>query len=647
MTDTSISASQQAAQLQTHEFQADVSRLLGLMVHSIYSNREIFLRELISNAADACEKLRFESVSSASDVSVDAKFLISVIIRAEAGTLEISDNGIGMSHDEMVAALGTIANSGTRAFLEKQQIKPRPEEESELDGGANSTSNLIGQFGIGFYSAFMVADRVTVHSRKIDESQAWSWTSDGRGTFSTAPISNDLAPTHGTRVILELKPDARDLLEPLRIESIIREHSGAISTPIQIEEGGKRRQIWDGGTLWNKPRDAIEAKDYAEFYQSLTGQFDEPALTLHWRIEGRLEYTVLAFVPGSRPFDLFDPQRKARSKLYVRHVLISQDVDLLPSWLRFFRLVVDSADLPLNVSRELIQQSPVLAAIKRGMRNRIVQELTKASEAKPEIFEKIWENFGSVLKEGLYEEPDLRESIFKFARFTTSTRAHKPVTMAEYVAALRPNQTAIFYLAGDDAARIAESPQLEGYRSRGIEVILLSDPVDPFWISATEGFDGKPFKSVTQGSADISLIPLVDGAKKSDEAASSVAAQTLFTFFAKTLESEVSDVRKSDRLTESVACLVAAAGGPDRRIERMLSEAGRISHASKPVLEINPAHPLIVSMAAAFAATTDISIFEDIAWLLVDEARILDGDAPVNAAEFASRLTRTLLKVTL
>jgi molecular chaperone HtpG len=424
----------------------------------------------------------------------------------------------------------------------------------------------------------------------------------------------------------------------------VREHSGAVAVPIDLVDkpGAEPRRVADGAAIWAKPKSEIAAEQYVEFYRSLSGQFDEPALTVHWRAEGRHEYSALAFVPGSRPFDLFDPARKSRNKLYVRRVLITQDADLLPGWLRFVRLVVDSADLPLNVSREMIQQSAVFAAIRKGVTNRMVQELTKLAESEPERYAKIWEHFGAVLKEGLYEDPERRDALFKLARFTTTTHPAGDRTLADYVASLRENQTAIYYLTGEDAKRLAASPQLEGFRARDVEALLLADPVDAFWISSAVGFEGKPFKSVSQGVADIKAIALKDGVSTPADASPEVA--TLIAFFKQTLESEIAEARASDRLTDSLACLVAPESAPDRQLEKILAAHGRLAERAKAVLEVNASHPLILALARKFAGGPDKALIEDAAWLIYEEARLADGDALSDAPAFAGRLRRVLEK---
>ena len=617
-------------------FQADVSRLLDLMVHSIYSERDVFLRELISNAADACEKLRYEAIAEPQLTSDGEGFVIRVLLDKEAKTLSIVDNGIGMSRDDLDKALGTIASSGTKAFLD------RIGNDAEVESG-----NLIGQFGIGFYSAFMVADRVEVKTHRAGSNEAWRWTSDGKGAYAIAPLPLDEAPARGTRVTLHLNEAAAgEYLEPWSVERLVKEHSGAVAVPIELVDkpDAEARRITDGAALWAKAKSDIKPEDYTEFYRTLASQYDEPALTIHYRAEGRHEYSVLAFVPGSKPFDLFDPQRKGRAKLYVRRVLISDEADLLPGWLRFVRAVVDTADLPLNVSREMVQQSPIFAAIRKGVTGRVVTDLTKMAENDAEGFAKVWENFGPVLKEGLYEDPERRDGLFKLARFASTKQPDGGRTLAQYVADLRPNQTAIYYLLGDDIKRLQSSPQLEGFAARGIEVLLLPDPVDAFWVSNAAGYEGKPFKSVTQGAADIKSVPMAEGSEDPEAKDVGPAVATLLAFMKQTLEEAVEDVRASDRLSESPACLIAPEFGPDRRLEKILAQHGKLGTQTKPVLEVNPNHPLVTALAARFGGDGDRAVVEDSAWLLHDEARIMDGELPADAAAFAARLRRVMEK---
>ena len=640
MTTAEGSLQDTSAPAQTHAFQADVARLLHLMVHSVYSERDIFLRELISNAADACEKLRYEAIATPALTADEEPFAITIALDKEAKRLTVSDNGIGMSEADLTSALGTIASSGTRAFLDKL---------GSAEGGDKPPvgADLIGQFGIGFYSAFMVADQVVVETRRAGSDEAFRWTSDGKGSYAIAPLAAGEAPTRGTRVILHLNEASAEYLEPHKVERIVRDHSGAIAVPIKLVDApdAEARSLSEGTALWAKPKSAVTAEEYKDFYQNLAGQFDEPALTIHWRAEGRHEYTVLGFVPGSRPFDLFDPGRKGKAKLYVRRVLISQDAEILPNWLRFMRLVVDSADLPLNVSRELIQESAVFAAIKKGVTNRVVQELVKFAESDKDGFDTVWENFGSVLKEGLYEDPERRDTIYKLTRFVTSTHAEGKRTLADYVASMKENQTEIYYLLGEDLKRLQSSPQLEGFRARGLEVLMLPDPIDAFWIGNSAGFEGKPFKSVSQGAADLKNIPLEED-KEEPSKETSADQVSLFARMKEVLAESVEDVRASDRLAESPACLVAQDRGLDRRLERMLAEHGQLGQATKPVLEVNAGHPLIAALTAR-AQNGDSEGFEDIVWLLLDEARLMEGEKPADAMAFSARLTRVLTKAAL
>ena len=635
--DVDAKADASAATPKTQSFEADVSRLLHLMVHSVYSERDIFVRELVSNAADACEKLRYECLAKPELVEGSGPFAITIAIDPEAKTLTFTDNGVGMSQQDLVEALGTIARSGTKAFLDKLAAEG-------ADKDAKEATSLIGQFGIGFYSSFMVADEVVVETRRAGSNEAFRWNSDGKGSYTIAPIPLDQAPAHGARITLHLNAESHEYADHFKIERVVKEHSGAVAIPVDLidKPGAEPRRIADGAAIWAKSKSDIKPEEYTEFYRGLAGQYDEPALTIHWRAEGRHEYTVLAFVPGSRPFDLFDPARKGRNKLYVRRVLITQDTDLLPSWLRFVRLVVDSADLPLNVSREMIQESAVFSAIRKGVTNRVMQELTKLAENEPEKFAKVWENFGSVIKEGIYEDAERRDALYKLCRFTSTTHPAGDRTLEGYVKSLRENQTAIYYLSGEDPKRLAVSPQLEGFKARGVEVLLLADPVDAFWVSTAAGFDGKPFKSISQGAADIKNIALVEGSTPPAEASAEVA--TLIAHIKQTLESDIEDARASDRLTDSVACLVAPEFGPDRQLEKMLAMHGRISDKTKPVLEINATHPLTLALAHRFKEGAERALVDDAAWLLLDEARLVDGETLKDTAAFAARLRRVMEK---
>ena len=622
--------------IESRPFEADVTKLLHLMVHSVYSDKSVFLRELIANAADACERLRFEAIAAPSLLGDDPKPRITLALDPGVPSLTVEDNGIGMSRDEMVEALGTIARSGTKAFLERIEAG----QGAGQAGESAESHALIGRFGVGFYSAFMVADRVEVVSRRGGADAAWLWATDGKGDFSISPAAGSVAPRRGTRVVLHLMADAKIYAERSTVEQLINAQSGHVPVPIAIVEkpGAEPTELTDGAALWTKPKSEITAADYTDFYRSVAGAFDEPELTIHFRAEGRQDYTALLFVPSTRPFDLFDPDRSGRIKLYVKRVFITDDAEILPRYLRFARGLVDSADLPLNVSREKIQESPLLAAIRKGLSSRVFSELERLAEKEPQIYAKIWNVFGAVLKEGIYEDFERRDALLKLARFKT-TASDEWRSLKDYISALRPNQTAIYYLAGDDIARLKSSPHLEGFRARGIEVLLLSDPVDSFWVVPSVGFDGKPFKSVTQGAADLALIPRLDAAQTT---APGIAepVKNLLAFLKTTLGDAVAEVRASDRLTDSAVCLVASDSGPDRALERILAGAGRLASASKPVLEVNPQHELIMRLAALGEAERGFK--EDAAHLLYDEARLLDGDRPADARSFSDRLGRVL-----
>ncbi|MEV5032818.1 molecular chaperone HtpG [Sphingobium sp. LMC3-1-1.1] len=617
---------------ETRSFEADVARLLHMMVHSVYSDKDVFLRELISNAADACEKLRYELLSDPALAGEDGQPRITVTLDPDARQLIVEDNGIGMSEVELVEALGTIARSDTRAFMERVAAAREGAKEGE---GAQ----LIGQFGVGFYSAFMVADKVDVFSRRAGADVAAHWASDGLGSYTIQLVDPAEAPARGTRIVLHLKEEAANYTEQFTAQRIITAQSGHVPVPIFLKERpeAEEKQIADGAALWTRPRSDITAEEYADFYRSTAGQFDEPALTLHYRAEGLHEYSVLAFLPSVRPFDLFDPDRAGRMKLYVRRVFITDEAQIVPRYLRFMRGLVDSNDLPLNVSREMIQESSVLAAIQKGVANRILSELDKLADRDADAYLKFWDNFGAVLKEGLYEDFSRREALLDLARFKSTASGEGWRSLKDYVEAIKENQTAIYYATGADLDRLASSPQLEGFRARGIEVLLLADQVDSFWVTAGVDYQGKPFKSVTQGLAELSLIPSAEGDAPAGQP--SVEVDGFIAYLKGVLGEEVSDVRASERLTESAVCLVAPDNAMDRQLEKLLAGAGRLDNAAKPVLEINPRHDLITKLGTL---AEDSELREDAAWLLLDEARIVDGELPIDPRAFSARLARLI-----
>ncbi|RTL61103.1 MAG: molecular chaperone HtpG [Hyphomicrobiales bacterium] len=615
---------------ESHAFQAEVAELLRLMVHSVYSETDIFLRELVSNASDACDKLRYEAIAAPNLLGTAGDLKIRIIPDSTANTLTIADTGIGMDRHELIENLGTIARSGTRAFMSKLKE-------------AKDGTGLIGQFGVGFYSAFMVADRIEVISRAAGSSDAWVWRSTGGAGFEVAPATAEQAArvVRGSEVVLHLKDDAKSYLEAHTLERIVRTYSDHILFPIELAEAGKEpRQVNSASAIWQRSKSELKPEDYKGAYTSIAMAFDEPALTLHYRAEGRQEYAVLLFVPTQRPYDLFDPSRKGRVKLYVRRVYITDDADLLPSYLRFVRGVIDSEDLPLNISREMLQNNPQVGQIRKAVTGRVISELDSIAEKEPETFKKIWAEFGGVIKEGLYEDFERREQLLKLARFTTTSGESR--SLKDYVASLKENQTAIYYLVGDTPERLKASPKLEAAKARGVEVLLLTDPVDAFWTSLSLGYEGKPLKSLSQGDVDFGLIPLVETDKKDDSEASKVDEAQLIAALKEALGDRVSDVKASQRLTDSASCLVAQGSGPDRELDKLLSRQNR-GVGLKPVLEVNAKHALARAAASAKSAGRGEDL-ADLAELLLDQAYILDGEVPADPAAFVSRLNRLVAR---
>ena len=608
----------------SHPFQAEVAKLLNLMVHSVYSDRDVFLRELISNAADALDKLRYEAIAEPALLEGHPDLTITLTPDKERKTLTITDTGIGMSEQELIENLGTIAKSGTQAFVERAKA-------------AQGDVHLIGQFGIGFYSGFIVASKVDVISRRAGSDAAFMWSSDGSGSFTITPV--ETAP-RGTSIILHLKDDALEFLEDWKSESVVRTYSDHIAHPIMLSVGSETaRQINTANAIWTRAKSDVTAEQHKEFFGHISGNYSDPAITLHYRAEGRHEYTVLLYVPGEKPFDLYDPERRGRQKLYVKRVYIADDVELLPAYLRFVRGVIDSEDMPLNISREMLQNNPQVAAIRKAVTNKVLSELKKTADSDDAAFHKVWEVFGPVIKEGLYEDMERRDQLYDIARFKTTKGDW--VSLKDYIAGLKENQTAIYYLTAEDAAKAKASPQLEGYKARDVEVLLLTDPVDSFWVRTALGYEGKPFKSVTQGAADLDLIALKDEAKAEavDDASTAVLAAAL----KQALGEKVKDVRASKRLTDSAVCIVNDSM-MDRTLEKLLSrqQDSGVS-VSAPILEINPSHALIKALAA-LAQSKGAASVEDAAQLLLDQAFIIEGEQVPDPAGFARRFGAVMAK---
>lgn len=609
------------------QFRAEVSRLLDIVVHSLYSEKEIFLRELISNASDACDKLRYQAITEPELLGDAEDFKIVIAADKKARTLTITDNGIGMTRDELVENLGTIARSGTSAFLE------------QLAEAKNKTDiNLIGQFGVGFYAAFMVSQTVEVKSHKAGTDESWSWTSDGKGEFT---VEESDRKERGTEITLYLKQGEDEFLENDRLKYIISKYSDHIAIPIMLE--GEDKPANRASALWLRSKSEVTAEQYKEFYHHVAHAFDEAALTIHWRAEGKIEYTGLLFVPSTKPYDLFDPKRRHGVKLYVKRVFITDDAEgLVPPWLRFLRGVVDSEDLPLNVSREMLQHNPILAKIRQGVTKRVLGELVKFSE-NTEAYGKFWENFGAVLKEGLYEDADHRPDLLKLLR-CRSTAVEGLTSLADYVTRMKAGQDSIFYICGESAEKLARNPHLEGFKAKGVEVLLLTETVDDFWPSAVMEYDGKIFKSATRAGQDLSKIES-EAKKEGEEPATPEADDNISSLIALmklTLGDEVKDVRASERLTSSPVCLVADEGDIDIHLERFLKQHNQIRTPSKRILEINPKHALIRRMSERAKASGASDNLGDIAWLLFDQARLLDGEALADPVAFSQRLEKVL-----
>jgi molecular chaperone HtpG len=636
------------AMKETLGFQTEVKQLLQLMIHSLYSNREIFLRELVSNASDACDKLRFEAIDHPDLYEGDGELQIRIEYDANARTLSIIDNGIGLSRQESIDNLGTIARSGTREFF------------ASLTGDKARDANLIGQFGVGFYSSFIVADRVTVESRRagLPAAEAIRWESDGSGEFSVEQIER---AERGTRVTLHLRSkraddddaaDAGELLSGWRLRSIVRKYSDHISLPILMrKEGGEGAEgggeaEWEtvnqASALWTRSRSEIEDDQYREFYKHLTNDADAPLAWTHNRVEGRSEYTQLLFVPARAPFDLWDRQHRRGIRLYVRRVFIMDDAEqLMPVYLRFVKGVVESADLPLTVSREILQESRDVRAIREGCTKRVLSMLEDMAENRTDDYAAFWREFGQVLKEGLGEDFGNQERLAKLLRFASTATAagEQAVSLAQYVARMKPTQDKIYYVTAETESAARASPHLEVFRRKEVEVLVLADRVDEWMLSFLHEFDGKSLVSVARGGLDLGALQDAEEKRKVEETAKEYV--DLVARVKSALGERVKDVRVTDRLTDSPSCLVSDEGEISGTLERMLKQAGQKAPDRKPILEINPGHPLVARMKTETA--------DDAGWaqLLFDQAVLSEGGHLEDPAGFVKRLNDMLLAMAL
>ncbi len=621
---------------ETHAFQTEVNQLLKLMIHALYSNKEIFLRELISNASDALDKLRFEAVSNDALTEGDSELAIIVDFDEKAKTVTITDNGIGMTRDEVVANIGTIANSGTKKFLDS------------LSGDQAKDSNLIGQFGVGFYSSFIVADKVTLITRKAgtDKTEATKWVSEGEGEFTLETVEKEIK---GTEIILHLKEDMDEFLSYVRLKNIITTYSDHISFPIKMwkseqdEEGkdtGEKtlEQVNKATAIWTQPKSELSEEDYKNFYQTLSHDFDAPMVTLHNKVEGTLEYTSLLYIPKKAPFDLYDRDRRYGLKLYVKRVFIMDDAEnLLPTYLRFVRGVIDSNDLPLNVSREILQSNRVVDKIKAASVKRILDAITKMSKAEDKSeFNEFTKQFGQVLKEGIVEDFANKDKISKLLRFASSTSGSEENTVSfeAYIDRMQKEQEAIYYITADTYAAAVGSPHLEMFRKKGIEVLLLTEKIDEWLVSHLTDFEGKPLKSVT--SAD--LKEFADEAEKDLSEDDKKSREALTEKVKAAIKDLVSDVQITHRLTESPACVVSAAGDMSSHMARMMKQMGQAIPTQLPVLELNPEHSIVKKIDAL----EDDAKIKEWSLFLLEQAQLAEGDQLANPAEFIKRMNNLL-----
>lgn len=617
-------------------FQAEVGKLLDIVAHSLYSHKEIFLRELISNSSDACDKLRYAALTQPDLTGGDGNFNVTLSVDAKKKTLSVVDNGIGMNHDDLLETLGTIASSGTQSFID------------QLGKEGSKDVDLIGQFGVGFYSAFMVSKKVEVLTQKAGEDKAWLWISDGKGEFTIDEAKRD---GRGTTVTLHIAKGEDEYLEAVRIRNIVKAHSDHIGIPVVLtsdEEGAEPETLNEASALWTRAKKDITDEQYKEFYHHVGGGFDEPWMTVHNTVEGVLSYTNLLFIPTVQPFDLFQAERKTQVKLYVNRVFITDDCEgLLPAYLRFLRGIVDSEDLPLNISREMFQHDPRLAKIKTGLTKRILGELKKKADKKPDEYAVFWKNFGQLSKEGLYEDFENRDKLLELARFN-STNGKDLTSLADYLGRMNEGQDAIYYINGDEVAQARRSPQLEGFQAAGIEVLILTDPIDEFWVPSVGVYKEMQFKSATRGGADLEKFKSddKDDDKKSDDKADAPALDALFLSFKEALGERVKDVRASDRLTDSAVCLVADDGDLDIRTAQLMKRHAQLQggEAISRILEVNPTHPLIKRLGELAASDDAGDSMADAAFLLFDQARIIEGEGVTDATEFARRMASMMEK---
>ena len=618
------------------EFQTEVSQLLKLMINSVYSEKEVFVRELVSNASDACDKLRYLATTKEKLIQDDPDLKIRIQISKKENSISFIDNGIGMNKKDLIENLGTIARSGTAQFIK------------EMSESKTKDLSLIGQFGVGFYSAFMVAAETQVTARKAGENKIWIWKSDGESDFTIEETEdlNLLESNRGTKIDLTLSKESKDYLDKIKVQDIIRRYSDHISIPIFVTDGSEKKEdtpepVNSASAIWTRPKNKITKEQYKEFYNHVGQMFDDPWMISHYKAEGKIEYTVLNFIPSTKPFDLYDPARENRLKLYVKKVFITDNCpELIPPYLRFLRGIIDSEDLPLNISREMLQNNPVVTKIRNTLVKRTISDLKKKLTADRQSYEEFWNNFGPVLKEGIYEDFERKDSLLEIALFK-NLKSDKLISLDEYIETMPKKQKSIYFITGDSYENIVNSPIIEGYKSRDINVLILDDPVDSFWTSTTPSFKEKDLKSVTRGADDLESM---DGKKKDEkDKKEDKSADPLIILLKDKLKDKVKDVRTSSRLTDSPACLVSDESAMDPQLENILQQHNQLNQGvSLKIMEINPNHKLIKKLTKMSKSKDSLGKVEDVALLLYEQSRIVEGDKPSDPIAFSKKLIETL-----
>ena len=623
-----------------NKFEADTGKILDIVINSLYSEREIFLRELVSNASDALDKRKYLGLTDKKiAISSDASE-IKIEVNNKEKTLTISDNGIGMNEEDLKSSLGTIARSGTKAFLEQMATNSKDKK---------SDMSMIGQFGVGFYASFMVSDSVDVLSKKVGENQAWKWSSDGKTGFNLEKTNKE---DFGTSITLKLKKDAKEFLEETRLQFIVRKYSDHISYPVKLHEIDKKdaeiKTLNEASALWTRPTKEIKEEQYQEFFSHIGAGFGKPLLTMHNNTEGTISYTNLICVPSTRPFDLFNPERKSSLKLYINRVFITDKCDaLIPSYLRFIKGLVDTQDIDLNVSREMLQNNPAVAKISKSLVGKILRELKKVSEKNLDGYKSFWKEYGAVLKEGLYEDVERKEALLDLCRFSTNEN-DDPISLSEYLEKMPETQKDIYYISAETNAQALASPHLEGFKSKKVPVLIMTDAIDQFWLPMVGSFKEKKFTSITQGQINLDELDAKNKDKKKDDNSEKEKQDKEYVDLVAQLKvvlgEQVKDIRLSSKLTDSPVCLVADEGDMDIAMEQLMAQRDTNYKGAPRILEINGDHSLIKNMKSLLSKKEDNDLVSDAGTLLFEQARLMEGKMPADPAQFSKIMNQFLLK---